>query len=407
MARAPRGFAMDRTGKAKRHLFILIFAALIAAGSFSILPCASAQNIVRREFYFHGGGIGGLGIAAGNVEGTMNSNPGDSEKIALMPGPTGSVASLENDYDDVGYYTMFFISDEPLAEDLVVFPGLCAIDDANGAGWNVAGHIGVELYVQAGYRDDPTGGYIFNMLELSIGLFEIKSDGTRAFVAYTPKGREIANSSITGFAGGTYHVQYEGDPKDPKTTYTFSKGSKIAVGVLPTMVITEQYILFGYDSEKCPAKIWFDIVPGGFLGKISMGIDHTEKKAHAGDNVSYEISIANNCGISQEVELKISGAPFGWNASLAENRFSIAHNESRKIALSVEVPGDAVEGDRAEILVEAKYDTGPSSIVSTTVVVPQSVETGLEAGARNAPGIEASGIIAAICAVAATLWKRT
>lgn len=368
-------------------------AAIVAAGSILLaavvfMPSANAE-IVRRDFYFHGGDIGGAGVGAISVQGTMDESIGTSEKTAWVPSTTGNIMSLTAGLEapkDTSAYPIAFTSD-PLADDLVICPGTKKFNDGD---WIVSAHISVINCIQS-----ATAGY------WTCGIFEIKPDGTYVPVAYTPGTKVFATTSLSGYAEGTYPVEYAAGPES--NTYTFTKGSRIAIGIQPEAYVGAVICLFGYDSEVNAARIRFDSVVGD-IGGIVMTTANHEKSIHAGERIVYTINVTNTCGLDQPVVLKATDAPPGWDAVLSDTKFDLAANESKEVTLSINASLDSIEGDEAKVAVKAAYEFGASFLNTTTTVVNHTIDTsnqdvlpqGEEETAKT-PGFEIFGLIAAIC----------
>ena len=103
-----------------------------------------------------------------------------------------------------------------------------------------------------------------------------------------------------------------------------------------------------------------------------------------GDTVTYTLTVENYTGATDSFDLSLTGNSWTTNAS-PDPTGNIADGASKQVAVTVQIPGTATEGDRDTVTVQAMGVTNPSftdsAVITTCVLCPyRHVWSGSQSG---------------------------
>lgn len=161
-----------------------------------------------------------------------------------------------------------------------------------------------------------------------------------------------------------------------------------------------------------PLEEYHDPLDQAFAAVGSLRLDPLSpfaKIANPGRSSVYAFRVANEAQNEQDLRLSVEGHNAQW-ASLGETDFTVAPGGKREFAVTVEVPFDASEGERAELFVVAENVDDPATVaiarLRTSVIegsdIPDEAQFAAPDEANGTPGPSAvvfGSMVAAVCAL--------
>lgn len=136
---------------------------------------------------------------------------------------------------------------------------------------------------------------------------------------------------------------------------------------------------------------------------IEVSAEPANRSVGAGDEASYELTVANRGNESRTVELSVSGANPDW-VTLSDDSLRLDPGEEETVTVTVAVPDDADAGIYSHRVTAESGAEGLEGPSSDTATLTTAVDAGVGSGLPTpGPGIAA---LAAGTLVAAVAWRR-
>ncbi len=212
----------------------------------------------------------------------------------------------------------------------------------------------------------------------------------------------------------TYMVPLKADPSRDLVPYVPGSNVRIHVEYLhnqaalgfdpasPTLFLPESQITLPLSEYHDPIDQAFAEVGSLELGALSP----FEKPANPGRSSVYRFTIKNEAQTEQELKVSVEGHNIEW-ARISQPELTLGPGESKEFVVTVDVPIDAAEGERAELFVLVENIDDPATVaiarLRTTVVADRDIpneaaEDGLDAGngTPTTSALIAMGVIGAL-----------